>query len=46
RKEKLFESFEDIKNRVKLMPNPESTIIKRIIAELNEEDRYRLFVGT
>jgi len=46
RKEKLFESLEDIKSRVKLMPNPESTIIKRIIAELNEEDRYRLFVGT
>ena len=46
RKEKPFENFEDIKNRVKLMPNPESTIIKRIMSELQEEDRYKLFVGT
>ena len=46
RKEKPFENFDDIKTRVKLMPNPETTIIKRIMAELEEQDRYRLFVGT
>ncbi|MBS3149438.1 DUF655 domain-containing protein [Candidatus Woesearchaeota archaeon] len=46
RKEKPFESFDDIKTRVKLMPNPETTIIKRIMSELQEEDRYKLFVGT
>jgi len=45
RKEKEFESFEDIKKRIKLMPNPESTIIKRILMEIKEEDKYRLFVG-
>ena len=45
RQEKPFESFKDIKSRVKLMPDPESIIIKRIILELKEEDKYRLFVG-
>ena len=46
RQEKPFESFADIKNRVRLMPNPESIVIKRILAELNEDDKYKLFVGT
>lgn len=46
RKEKPFESFEDIKKRVKLIPDPEKLIIKRILAELNNEDKYQLFVGT
>lgn len=45
RKEKPFENFDDIKTRVKLMPNPETTIIKRIMSELEEQDRYKLFVG-
>jgi putative nucleotide binding protein len=45
REEREFDSFEDIKNRVKLMPDPENAIIKRIIAELNEEDKYKLFAG-
>ena len=45
RKEKLFENFEDIKKRVKLMPNVESTVIKRILMELDDEDKYKLFVG-
>lgn len=46
RKEKLFESLEDIKKRVKLMPDPKKTVIKRILAELADEDKYKLFVGT
>lgn len=45
RNEKKFEDFEDIKNRVKLLPDPEKIIIKRILMELNNEDKYRLFVG-
>ncbi|HLC56642.1 MAG TPA: DUF655 domain-containing protein [Candidatus Nanoarchaeia archaeon] len=45
REEKQFENFEDIKNRVKLMPDPETTVIKRLLMELNEEDKYKLFVG-
>ena len=45
REEKLFENFSDIKTRVKLMPDPEKTIIKRIIMEIKQEDKYNLFVG-
>ncbi|MEK6934577.1 MAG: DUF655 domain-containing protein, partial [Nanoarchaeota archaeon] len=30
RKDKEFESFEDIKKRIKLLPNPKNTIIKKI----------------
>lgn len=44
RMEKPFESFEDLKNRVKLIPDPKKTIIRRIYAELNNEDKHRLFV--
>lgn len=45
REEKKFESFEDIKERVELIPDPEKAIIKRIILELEGHDKYRLFVG-
>lgn len=44
REEKIFENFEDIKKRVKLMPDPKKAIIKRILMELREEDKHRLFV--
>ncbi len=44
RKEGPFKDFEDLKKRVKLLPDPEKAIIKRIISELKEEDKYRLFV--
>lgn len=37
REKKLFQSFEDLEARVKLLPNPEKTIIKRILLELEEE---------
>ena len=41
-----FKSFEDIKQRIKLMPDPANTISKRIMEELeNENVRYRLFVS-
>jgi len=46
RDEKPFESFEDIKNRVKLLPKPEQIIARRIYSELNNEDKHRLFVQT
>lgn len=45
REEEPFKSFKDLKERVKLMPNPENAIIKRIMLELNEEDKHRLFIG-
>ena len=44
RQEKPFESFSDLKNRVKLMPDPEKTIIKRILQELEGAEKHKLFV--
>jgi putative nucleotide binding protein len=44
RQEALFTSFEDISSRVPSIPNPKELIVKRIRIELNEEDKYRLFV--
>jgi|SRR3989344_1836800 len=44
RKEKEFENFEDIKKRVKLLPDPEKVVIRRIISELKGKDKYRIFV--
>jgi len=46
REKKPFENFDSIKKRVKLMPDPESAIIRRILMELKGEDKYRLFVET
>lgn len=44
REEKPFESFEDLKKRVKLIPDPEKLIIKRIIQELEGTEKHKLFV--
>jgi len=44
REEKPFESFEDLKKRVKLIPNPEKLIIKRVLEELEGTEKHRLFV--
>lgn len=44
RKEKPFESFEDLRNRVEMLPDPKKMIKKRIIDEMKEMDRHRLFV--
>ncbi len=44
KKEKPFESFDNLKKRVKLMPDPEKAIIKRILAELEGKEKHRLFV--
>jgi len=44
RRIKPFESFDDIKNRVEMLPDPKRIIKKRIIEELKETDRHRLFV--
>ena len=45
RKAKPFESFDDIKERVKLIPDPKGMIIKRILAELEGKEKYKLFVA-
>ena len=44
RKGKPFESFADIKKRVKLMPDPEKAVIKRILAELSGKEKHLIFV--
>ena len=46
RDKKPFESFDEIAERVSLMPNPKKLIVKRILEELKEKDdpRHYLFV--
>jgi putative nucleotide binding protein len=44
RKEKDFESFEDMKQRIQNLPDPEKAIQKRILSELTDVERYNLFV--
>ena len=46
REEKPFGSFKDIKERVKLMPDPEKAILKRILAEMSGKEKHRVFVDT
>ncbi|MBS3154894.1 DUF655 domain-containing protein [Candidatus Woesearchaeota archaeon] len=40
-----FTSFKDIKERVKLIPDPEKAVIKRILQELQGEEKYSLFTS-
>lgn len=44
REAKKFENFEDIKQRVKLIPDPSKIIVKRIMDELNGDEKYNIFV--
>ncbi|MFH1510642.1 MAG: DUF655 domain-containing protein [Candidatus Woesearchaeota archaeon] len=44
RQEKPFESFEDMKNRVKLMPDPKKSVVKRVILEMEGTEKHRIFV--
>ncbi len=46
RKEEEFKNFADIRERVKLMSDPEKMVVKRIINELKGMDKYKLFVGS
>jgi putative nucleotide binding protein len=43
RREKEFESFEDMKKRILNLPDPEKAIEKRIFLELTEQQRHNLF---
>lgn len=43
RKEKEFESFEDMKERIPNLPDPEKAVEKRIFQELTNIERYNLF---
>ena len=44
KKESLFKDFADLKKRVKLMPDPEKAIVKRILAEIMGKEKHYLFV--
>ena len=44
RKERPFENFAEIRQRVKLMPDPRVAIVKRILAELEGTEKHRVFV--
>ena len=44
RKEKPFESFQDIRDRVRLMPDPRALLVRRILGELNGKEKHRVFV--
>ncbi len=44
RREKPFESFEDLKKRVQNLPDPKKAVEKRIFKELTTLERYNLFV--
>jgi putative nucleotide binding protein len=44
RKQKKFASFEDIKERIKSIPDPRKAIEKRILEELMVRQRFNLFV--
>ena len=43
REEKPFESFEELKERVQNLPDPEKAVEKRIFQELTNIERYNLF---
>ena len=38
-----FKDFDDIKKRVKLMPDPQKLVIRRIMQELGGNEKHRLF---
>ena len=44
RKEQPFKSFDDIKDRVKSVPDPRKAVEKRLMEELLERQRFNLFV--
>lgn len=43
RKIEKFKSYEDIKERVSLLPDPKKILVKRILEELSEEKKHYLF---
>jgi len=43
REEKEFDSFEELKKRIKLLPDPKTSIIKKIISDIKGEEKHKLF---
>jgi len=44
RQKKEFKDFEDLKSRVRLIPDPEKLIVKRVLSELEGNEKYKLFI--
>jgi putative nucleotide binding protein len=44
RKQGKFGSFGDMKKKLPLLPHPEKIIVKRVLLELHDGDKYRIFV--
>lgn len=44
RKEKSFESFDEIKKRIPSLPDPKKAIEKRLLEELTQVERHNLFI--
>jgi putative nucleotide binding protein len=44
RKEKEFESFKEMKERIQNLPDPAKAVEKRILQELTNLERYNLFI--
>ena len=44
RENKIFEKFDEMKERIKLLPDPKQAIIKRILIEMEGDDKSYLFV--
>jgi putative nucleotide binding protein len=44
RQEAPFSSFADVKQRIKLLPDPEKSFVKRIVQELLGKEKHKLFV--
>ncbi len=40
-----FKSFEDMRKRIKLLPDPVKSVVKRIISETMGNEKYNLFVS-
>ncbi len=39
-----FKNFKDIKDRVKLMPDPETVVFRRVILELEGNEKHKIFL--
>ena len=44
REQGVFTSFDDLRKRVHLMPDPKKIIARRIVAELEDKEKHKLFV--
>jgi len=44
RRDKPFASFADLRERVKLIPDPEKAILRRVLLEIQGNEKHRVFV--